>query len=63
MATSEALHDRFQRNTMFAVRLAICQQKDPKDKLITGIRDTGARIVRRQRQWQSFLSCPEQVPT
>ena len=44
MATSEALHERFQRNTVFAVRLSVCEAKDPKGKLVEGVRAAGARI-------------------
>jgi len=44
MATSEALHDRFQRNTAFAVRLSVCEAKDPKGGLIAGVRQAGGRI-------------------
>ena len=44
MATSEALHDRFQRNTVFTVRARIDERTDPKSELVERIGATGARI-------------------
>ncbi len=44
MATSEAIHDRLQLNTPFALMLKICDQNDPKAELIAKIDKTGARV-------------------
>lgn len=44
MATSEALHDRFQRNVVFCVVLRISQDADPMGQILERVRTAGARI-------------------
>ena len=44
MATSEALHDRLGRNTVFSVLFTVDEAADPKGELIRRVRETGARI-------------------
>ena len=45
MTTSEALHERFQRNTVFTVRLRIDDAIEIKDDLIGQVRRSGARVA------------------
>jgi malate dehydrogenase (oxaloacetate-decarboxylating) len=44
MATSEALHDRFQRNTPFLVMFTVQKDADPAGDLLTQVRKQGARL-------------------
>ena len=44
MATSEALHERFQRNTVFAVRFTIDDQTEIKDRIAAEVARAGARV-------------------
>lgn len=44
MATSEALHDRFQRNTPFLVMFTVQRDADPAGDLLTQVRKQGARL-------------------
>ncbi len=48
MTTSEALHERFQLNTVFAVRVKVDQGKDPTDELVAAARKAEARITNLQ---------------
>jgi len=44
MATSEALHDRFQRNTPFAVRVKVADNPEPAPAMCAAVDRTGAKI-------------------
>ncbi len=44
MTTSEGLHDRFQRNTVFAVQVKIDEQATSKGELMAKVHQAGARV-------------------
>jgi len=44
MATSEAIHDRFGRDTVFAVQFKVREEADPTGEIVRRVREAGARI-------------------
>ncbi len=44
MATSEALHDRFERNIVFGLVMRIADGADPAEALMAAVKSSGARV-------------------
>jgi malate dehydrogenase (oxaloacetate-decarboxylating) len=44
MTTSQGLQDRFQRNVVFSLRVALSDGTDPLAAVVAGIRDAGGRV-------------------
>ncbi len=46
MTTSQGLQDRFERNVVFEVRVALADGADPLAAVVSAVRDSGARVGR-----------------